>query len=173
MPKTIVATPLQQVLQTSVWNQQKVSENWIKTRCKVTIQSLDYQCHLHQNSLSYLLLPNRITHMKFVTKNSGHYEVFIPCKHAMSVRIHLNLYVCHCVCMCLSVSVSVCPYMCVSMGICRCSSVCVCSCTWYIHVYMHMLMNMHVHIFQNTCTCVSINLSISMSVVMYIFNVLL
>ena len=65
--ENIVPTSLQQVLHLSAWNLQKVSENWIKSPCQVTIQSSDYHCQLHQNSLSYTLLHNKIAPMKFVT----------------------------------------------------------------------------------------------------------
>ena len=81
--ENIVPTPLQQVMQLSVRNLQEVSDNWIKFPCKVTSQSSDYQCHLDKSSLSYSLLHNRITHMKFVTKYSSHYEVFILCEHTL------------------------------------------------------------------------------------------
>ena len=70
-----------QILQLSVRNLQKAPENWMKTPCNITIQSLDYQCH--QNLLSYLLLHN----MKFVTKRSSHYEVFTLCEHALSEEL--------------------------------------------------------------------------------------
>ena len=60
IPENIVLRPLLQILQLSVRNLQKVSENWSRTPCKVTIQSSDYQCHLHElTELIDWLIDNR------------------------------------------------------------------------------------------------------------------
>ncbi len=87
--KNIVPKSRRQVLQLSIRNLQKESKNWIKTSCRVTIQSSGYQCLLHQNSLSYSLLHNGIALMKFVPKCSSHYEAFILCVHAITISINI------------------------------------------------------------------------------------
>ena len=66
----------------------------MKTSCIVTIQSSDYQCQLCcQNSLNYLLLFNRVAHMKFVTQCSHHYGVLSHVNRPFTTGLTLCLLV--------------------------------------------------------------------------------